>query len=831
MRQLILLLALALSLTAGAQTPAWTQKADFPGTAREGAVSFSIGNKVYMGIGGTSSDFYEYDTQTNTWTQRANIPISNKEFATCFSIGGYGYVLSTNSWNMSYPRFVRYDPSSDSWAELGINLIGSNGSPLAFRNENQSVSFVINGKAYVGTGHYSGGCYNRALKYFYEYDPVADQWRSLPQFPGEARELATAFVLDGKGYVGAGKYYQPMFYVPNSIHPGQGYTCPELSETYANFYRFDPVSETWEAIESYPGGAQYGLISFVVDNKAYVGGGQGDSFYTYDTATGWNASIDFPGGQKTSGAAAVVGSKAYYGTGKNAEGGLTQDFWEFTYDTSFIGLAGSGLLSQAPFCTDSNFSVGYESYGDFDPQNVYSIELSDASGSFTNPVTIGSQPGTAPSGTIQCTIPEGMAEGQYLARLVSTSPQYSVTLNDSISVNNSLPLPFIGSQHLCFGNTVGNITGFNAPVRWYSTAEGGDPLAATQLFDTGTYYAARFSSDCESVRIPVAVTVDGYIPAPQVSDLYLCPDARFSTASEFIPDLPGYFKTWYASPDDFATLASIIPVEQETTYYFSYRNYEGCESTRIPVTMHWVPGDFTVIPIASLCQGAPLSDAGGLIFPGGSLNSVTWYLHEYGTATANPANPPQYTTYWAEANYGECSSLREPVEIYVVPETPAPIGAEIQNPDVSAPSVANLLAEGTAIQWYASYEEAMAGANPLATTELLVQGTYYYAIQTVNGCRSSSPLTVIYGDTAAVIGFTDDNPRIWPNPATETIHFELLSPAIGISLYNMMGQQVYNEKLENVRVGLISTATLAAGTYVLKIYSKNSIIQSKIIKQ
>ena len=45
-------------------TNAWTQKADFGGTARDGAVGFSIGSKGYIGTGydgtGSTKDFWEY---------------------------------------------------------------------------------------------------------------------------------------------------------------------------------------------------------------------------------------------------------------------------------------------------------------------------------------------------------------------------------------------------------------------------------------------------------------------------------------------------------------------------------------------------------------------------------------------------------------------------------------------------------------------------------------------------------------------------------------------------------------------------------------------------
>mgnify|MGYP001359474760 CR=1 FL=1 len=69
----------------------------------------------------------------------------------------------------------------------------------------------------------------------------------------EGRRDAIAFT-DGKyGYVGTG--------------------YGEDNRVFKDFYRFDPVSETWEEV-SFPGESRYGGTAFVVNNAAYVCLGQ-----------------------------------------------------------------------------------------------------------------------------------------------------------------------------------------------------------------------------------------------------------------------------------------------------------------------------------------------------------------------------------------------------------------------------------------------------------------------------------------------------------------------------------------------------------------------------
>ena len=73
----------------------WTQKADFGGTARYGAVGFSIGSKGYIGTGYDGSyikDFWEYDPAANTWTQKADFGGTARYGAVGFSIGSKGYI-------------------------------------------------------------------------------------------------------------------------------------------------------------------------------------------------------------------------------------------------------------------------------------------------------------------------------------------------------------------------------------------------------------------------------------------------------------------------------------------------------------------------------------------------------------------------------------------------------------------------------------------------------------------------------------------------------------------------------------------------------------------
>lgn len=96
----------------------------------------------------------------------------------------------------------------------------------------------------------------------------------------------------------------------------------------------------------------------------------------------------------------------------------------------------TGTVSGGPYtvdCTNSATdagSVAFVSTGTFGAGNIYSVELSDASGSFASPTVIGTLASAANSGSINFTIPAATPSGtNYLVRIVSDNPIVTGTLS------------------------------------------------------------------------------------------------------------------------------------------------------------------------------------------------------------------------------------------------------------------------------------------------------------------------------------------------------------------------------------------------------------------
>lgn len=187
----------------------WLRKADCSDTTRHYAVGFSIGNKGYVGSGqpatnGLQADFWEYDPATDVWTRKADIVPRHSGVG--FSIGNKGYFgTGIGISQAKHNDFYEFDPSD---ASLGLD---SNGNPLGKWTIKEtvpglerygSVAFSIENKGYIGAGFNAQIYFND----FYEYDPILDQWDTIPKLDGGKREYAVGFSIGNKGYVGTGDW-------------------------------------------------------------------------------------------------------------------------------------------------------------------------------------------------------------------------------------------------------------------------------------------------------------------------------------------------------------------------------------------------------------------------------------------------------------------------------------------------------------------------------------------------------------------------------------------------------------------------------------------------
>lgn len=148
------------------------------------------------------------------------------------------------------------------------------------------------------------------------------------------------------------------------------------------------------------------------------------------------------------------------------------------------------------YCGGDVVNIDYNSLGlTFNAGNVFTVQLSDATGSFASPTNIGTLTSTATSGTIVCTIPTNQASGTgYRFRVVSSNVPFTglnngvdVTINPTVVP--SVTVVAIPGDTICNGDNVTfvatAINGGPSPTyQWYINASpvGGN----TQSYSTAT---------------------------------------------------------------------------------------------------------------------------------------------------------------------------------------------------------------------------------------------------------------------------------------------------------------------------------------------------------
>ena len=377
----------------------WEKAFSIGSRKRHHGAGFTVGEKGYVCCGfetflGNLNDLWEFDPSLNCWTQKANFPGGFIHGAFAFGIGDKGYVGGGTDPNSG---LYMYDPATNLWSPKTM---------LSTLKRPYASGFVINGKGYAGLG---GGA-SAQYKDLYEYNPATDTWTQKANFPGVQRCKATSFVVNGKAYVGAGSSFL-------------------TGDDYKDFYQYDPSSDSWSPIEDFPGGNREEMAGFGISNYGYAGLGRSggsqtyNDLWLYDPSSGtWLAETPLPADSRRAPSCFTINNTAYVGLGSNAQGSkFFSDFYSFTPPSSSTSII-LAPLSSSSFCFGSAIDISYITFGSFSAGNIFTAELSDTSGSFGNPVPIGSVQSVS-SGVILASVPAQTAAGHhYRIRVVSSDP-------------------------------------------------------------------------------------------------------------------------------------------------------------------------------------------------------------------------------------------------------------------------------------------------------------------------------------------------------------------------------------------------------------------------
>jgi gliding motility-associated-like protein len=155
------------------------------------------------------------------------------------------------------------------------------------------------------------------------------------------------------------------------------------------------------------------------------------------------------------------------------------------------GSVSPGITCTVPnpgYCAGDTTTINYSAVGTFNAGNSFTVQLSDALGSFAMPTIIGSVSSTATSGGILCTIPAATPTGAgYRLRVVSSNQALTGSDNGTNITINQFPMVMasaVPNDTLCQGDSLTLIGAGATTYSWSAPAVNNIPFVPA---GTATY--------------------------------------------------------------------------------------------------------------------------------------------------------------------------------------------------------------------------------------------------------------------------------------------------------------------------------------------------------
>ena len=304
-----------------------------------------------------------------------------------------------------------------------------------------------------------------------------------------------------------------------------------------------------------------------------------------------------------------------------------------------------------------------------------------------------------------------------------------------------------GATAICSGTSAeltANVNQPNATITW----TGGSHNANLTINAGGTYSATASLNGCESTA-SVTVTESTTPEAPTATGASACKGETVTLTATAASGATCY---WYANQSTSTEAGTgntfITPeLNDNTTYYVSAKNEDGCFSTRVPVTATIHP-----LPSAPNVSNTSICGEGDITLTAIPNNNVHWYTDNAGLNMTTAEQHVTATTafYAAVIDGNGCRSALNSmtVTVYTVPGTPTAITPEpiCSNGTASNVSLTATPGEnGTGVKWYDSTMTTSSSANPFTARNITKTTTYYVvSTTTASTCESNAvPVTIV----------------------------------------------------------------------------------------
>jgi hypothetical protein len=399
--------------------------------------------------------------------------------------------------------------------------------------------------------------------------------------------------------------------------------------------------------------------------------------------------------------------------------------WDFKVGTAITGAAiTENSVNKKTMCAGSSFNVGYDAKGTYTAGNTFTVQLSDGTGSFTSPTSMGSITSTALSGIINCALPTSLSTASgYKVRVVSTNPVVTgATGTDALTINALPPVPVItpgGPTTFCQGGSV-TLTSSSATSNAWST---GATTQSISVSTSGNYtVTVTNASGCSQASAPTTVTVN---PLPTATISASGPTTFCQGGSVTLTASAASSYLWSTG----ATTQSIT-VSAAGNYTVTVTSASGCSKTSAVTAVTVNP-----LPTATITAGGPTT-----FCQGGSVtltaNTSSSYLWSTGATTQSITVNASGSYTVTVTNANGCSQTSAATAV-TVNTNPAPTTSPSGNVSINQGSTVTISVNGS----FNSYLWSNGATTSSITTG--TAGSYTVTVTNASGCSGTSAPVVV----------------------------------------------------------------------------------------
>ncbi|UUC45640.1 fibronectin type III domain-containing protein [Flavobacterium cerinum] len=201
------------------------------------------------------------------------------------------------------------------------------------------------------------------------------------------------------------------------------------------------------------------------------------------------------------------------------------------------------------------------------------------------------------------------------------------------------------------------------------------------------------------------------------------------------------------------------------------------------------------------------------------------------SVSVSPATTTTYTVRGTNPTTGCYTESTVTVNVTAAPAAPAGSATQAIHANTAADAtIEDITVTGTAVVWYPTEADAIANTNALAAGTQLVHGNTYYAMQTVGGCRSVTPLAVTVTLTLSAGSFDMLGLKYYPNPVVDVFTVLYTNDITSVEVFNLVGQRVIAVQ-PNATTASVDMSALPTGAYILQVKANGQSQSIKVIKK